>query len=59
MKTAKQIKINNHTFTITECSVCGATTRIKGSLDTKAVTRALERSFGTFNPIQNHLQGIG
>ena len=59
MKTAKQIKINNHTYTVTECSVCGATTRIKGSLDTKAVRKALERSCGTCNPIRNHLQGVG
>ena len=59
MKTAKQIKINNHTYTVTECSVCGATTRIKASLDTKAVRRALERPCGTCNPIRNHLQGMG
>ena len=41
MKTAKQIKINNHTYTITECSVCGATTRIKGSLDTNGCIKIL------------------
>ena len=55
MKTAKQIKINNHTYTVTECSVCGATLRIKASLDTKTVRKAIERSCGTCNPIHNPL----
>jgi hypothetical protein len=59
MKTAKQIKINNQTYTVTECSVCGATTRIKASLDTKTARKAIEHPCGTCNPIHNPLQGKG
>ena len=47
MKTAKQIKINNRTRTVIECSLCGATTRIKGRIDTKRSKAAIESSCGS------------
>ena len=59
MKTAKQIKINNHTYTAIECSVCGAKTRVKARLDTKTASDAMERPCGSCNPNHNHLCGQG
>ena len=47
MKTAKEIKVNNRTRTVIECSLCGAKTRIKGRIDTKRSKAAIERSCGS------------
>ena len=47
MKTAKEIKVNNRTRTVIECSLCDAITRIKGSIDSKRSKAAFERSCGS------------
>ena len=59
MKTAKQIKINNRVQTVIECTLCGATTRVKAGVDTKTAKDAIKRPCGTCNPIHNHLCGQG
>ena len=47
MKTAKEIKVNNQTRTVIECTLCGATTHVKGGIDTKRSKAAIERFCGS------------
>ena len=50
MKIAKQIKINNRTRTVIECSICGATTCIKGRIHSKRSKAAIERPCKACSP---------
>ena len=50
MKTAKQIKVDNRTTTIITCDNCGKETQVKASIDTKTVSKALERSCSSCQP---------
>ena len=53
MKTAKEIKINNRTRTVIECTLCGATTHVKAGIDTKTSKDAIKRSCGACSAPQN------
>jgi len=59
MKTATQIKVNNRVQTVIECSLCGAITSVKATMDTRTARKAIQRPCGTCNPIHNHLCGQG
>ena len=58
MKTAKEIKINNRTYTEFHCTACGAVTRVKAGLATKTTSAAVGGRWGAGAP-RNRLGGTG
>jgi len=50
MKLAQQTYVDNKVLTIITCSQCGAKTKAKGSLTSKAVTESLDRPCRKCNP---------
>ena len=58
MKTAKEVKINNRTYTELHCTSCGAATRVKAGLATKTTRQAMARRCGSCAP-RNKLCGTG
>ena len=59
MKTAKEIKIDNRTYTVLECTNCGATTRVVGKLGSKKARVAQERACATCTPRHFHRPSQG
>ncbi len=59
MKRAKQIRVNNHTKTVINCSDCGATTSDNAGIHTKTARTAIQRPCSDCNLIHNHLCGQG
>ena len=50
MKLAQQTYVDNKVLTLVTCSDCGAQTKARGTLTSKAVQRCLDRPCRTCNP---------
>ena len=59
MKTAKEIKIDNRTYTVLECTNCGATTHVVGKLGSKKARVAQEHACATCTPRHFHRPSQG
>ena len=59
MKTAKEIKLNNQIYTVLECQACGATTRVKGKVNSNGSIAARERSCRSCVPLHMHRTSQG
>ena len=59
MKTAREIRIDNRVATVIECSLCGATTRVKASIGTETSKRAIQRPCRACTPTINPLINQG
>ena len=59
MKTAKEIKLNNQIYTVLECQACGATTHVKGKVNSNGSIAAQERSCRSCVPLHMHRTSQG